>query len=205
MLDPDERVSDVLKTQISKSISDSQVDGLTVANQLWFMGKVLPAKLQQLRVWRTGSCVFSDVSVNEHPQVRGTIMDLTGHLEHHDSPNLDHWYEKQNRYTTAEAVIRVERAKLSAKPLPLGSAMERRMWLKRNFEKLPFRYVLYFMHCLMVQGAWKAGRVGWLWASLRTDVMRMIERKAFEMRIRGVDSTSRVYGPGAPDTRVTQY
>ena len=39
------------------------------------------------------------------PSWTGRILThVAGDLEHHDSPDLDHWLEKQNRYTTAEAI-----------------------------------------------------------------------------------------------------
>jgi hypothetical protein len=36
------------------------------------------------------------VAVFALPQL---VEDDSGYLEHHDSPDLDHWLEKQNRYT----------------------------------------------------------------------------------------------------------
>ena len=50
-----------------------------------------------------------DVAVNEHPIVDGETRDLPGEIEHHDSPNLHHWFDKQNRYSTAEALAQFQR------------------------------------------------------------------------------------------------
>lgn len=206
-LDPDERLTDELKRGIERIIAGGKADGIEVRNRLWFMGRPLPRSqaLQQLRVWRTGSCRFSGVLVNEHPIVAGRIIRSEGELEHHDSPNLEHWMHKQNRYTTDEALVRVEGQRLSAAPRLLGTPLERRMWLKHNFRRMPFRYALFFAYLYVAKGAWRGGRTGLIWARLRTEVMRMIEFKEIEMRIRGKFERQAANGPGDPDPRVPQH
>ena len=79
------------------------------------------------------------------------------------------------------------------------------MWLKANFLRLPFRYVLFFLYNWLWQGSWQAGWVGYVWARLRSDVMRIIEYKRREIEITGRLPTSRFYGPGRPDPRVKQF
>jgi glycosyltransferase involved in cell wall biosynthesis len=206
-LDPDERVSQELKLEIERVIRTGTADGIEVANRLWFMGRPLPRsqRLFQTRLWRTGHCRFSGVLVNEHPMVAGAVVRCGGELEHHDSPHLEHWYHKQNRYTTDEAIIRFTRQQLAAPPRLFGTRLERRMWLKKNFFRLPLRYAALFVYLYLVQGAWKGGRTALLWAQLRIEVMRMVERKEVEMRIRGRVSARTVVGAGRPDPRVPQF
>ncbi len=204
-LDPDERVTDALKSAISAEISRDAVDGMSVTLRLWFMGRRLPVSQPMLRVWRTGCCRFTDSRVNEHPVVGGPIRHLAEELEHHDSPNLEHWLEKQNRYTTAEAMAALEGV-LSALPgRLLGSSLERRMWFKRRFMSIPFRYQALFAYNLLVRGAARQGRVGWMWAHLRTEVHRLCEYKLREMQMQGGPYRHGPTGPGAPDPRVPQY
>ncbi len=182
-LDPDERLTEKLKDSIHAAILAGKADGLIIRRRLWFMGQPLPIKQPILRVWRTGECRFSDVTVNEHPIVEGRIVEVAGDLEHHDSPNLHHWFDKQNRYTTAEALAAHTNAKLAAEPKPFGSALERRMWLKKHFHRIPFRFPLLFLYHLIGLGAWRAGRVGWAWARLRIEVSRMVHLKTREMEL----------------------
>lgn len=203
-LDPDERLSDNLKSEISSAIVDQPCDGFSMIRRLWFMGRPLPVKHRLTRIWKTGRCRFTDVSVNEHPIVDGKVGNLRGEIAHYDSPDLDHWYEKQNRYSTAEAIIQFENRQLAAAPRLLGSEFERRMWLKRVFPKIPGRLSLFFLYCLIAQGAWKAGKVGWIWAQLRSEVMKMKEIKAYEMRLTGRLPSKRIYGAGSPDARAIQ-
>lgn len=185
-LDPDERVNDELKAAISRELSVTSTCGLRLWRRLWFMGTPLPVRDLNVRVWRTGCCHFTDVLVNEHPVVDGEVRTLDeGELEHYDSPDLNHWYEKQNRYSTSEALSRFKSLALGFQPRLLGSPQERRMWLKKNFWKMPGRYALMYAYHLIWLGAWRAGRPGRIWARLRTDVFRMQEYKLFEMESLG--------------------
>ena len=203
-LDPDERLSDELKASIQCLVNSGVPDGIIIPRRLWFMGTVLPVQKPILRVWRTGACRFTDVAVNEHPLVEGNIRRASGYLEHHDSPSLDHWLGKQNRYTTALAASQFEDRALAVPPRLLGSALERRMWLKRNFWKVPGRYLILFLYHLLVVGAWRAGRVGWIWAHLRTEVYRIWEYKRYEMEKLGHVPAQIPAYPGKPDPRVQQ-
>lgn len=184
-LDPDERLSDELKQNIAELTSRTDIAGWTVRRRLWFMGRPLPVTQVLLRGWRTGSCRFSDVLVNEHPLVEGKLAHADGHLEHHDSPDLHHWYDKQNRYSSTEAINAYRGSALSAMPRLFGNRLERRMWLKSRLLNLPFRSLAVFLYCYAVQGAWRAGRVGFIWSRLRADVYRMRANKLLELRLRG--------------------
>lgn len=204
-LDPDERISQELKNGLQDSMQRGGVTGFTLCRRLWFMDRPLPVKQSLVRVWRTGSCCFSNVAVNEHPIVKGSIISVKGELEHHDSPDLEHWLEKQNRYTTAEAVTAYQGRALADEPRLLGSSFQRRMWLKKHFRQIPFRYTLLLLYNWLWLGAWRCGWVGYAWARLRSDVMRFIDYKRREMEITGRLPAKGCYGPGQPDPRVPQY
>ena len=203
-LDPDERLSPELKSRLRKAMQKGVSDGFSVDRQLWFMGRPMPVRQRLVRVWRTGKCRFTDIAVNEHPIVDGSITHVLGTLAHHDSPDLDHWLDKQNRYTTTEAVIAYERSPLADHPLLLGTSFQRRMWAKKNFDYLPFRFLALFLYHWLLQGAWRAGWVGYAWSRLRCDVMRLREYKRKEMEITGRIPSVRFRGPGHPDNRVRQ-
>ena len=204
-LDPDERLSDTLKANLLAAMRRDEGDGFSLARRLWFMGRPLPVRQTLTRLWRSGRCRFTDIAVNEHPIVQGTLRHVAGELAHHDSPDLDHWLEKQNRYTTVEALIAYHQSPLADLPRLLGTRFQRRMWLKMHFHRLPGRFFLYFLYCWIWQGAWRAGWVGYAWAWLRSDVMRFIEYKRREIEITGRLPVKRCYGPGQPDGRVRQF
>jgi glycosyltransferase involved in cell wall biosynthesis len=204
-LDPDERLSERLKQEIESAIAGGGFEGLSMSRRLWFMSRPLPVKQNLVRVWRTGACRFSDVEVNEHPLIKGRVQHVEGDIEHHDSPDLEHWLDKQNRYTTAEAVATFNRTKLVEQPKLFGTKLQRRMWMKRNYMRVPFRYVVLFIYHFLVQGAWRAGWVGYAWSRLRCDVYRIWEFKYREMKITGRMPLKPPRGPGKPDPRVAQY
>lgn len=203
-LDPDERLTPELKASIEEAVSAGEADGLDLFRRLWFMGRPLTVRQKILRVWRTGHCRFENVAVNEHPIVDGTIATVSGDLEHHDSPSLHDWFAKQNRYTTAEAIAAVRKDGLSAPPRLLGSALERRMWLKRLYWRAPLRHLAMYLFCLFGQGAWRSGRAGRIWARHRVVVYRMIEDKVLEMRWTGRQVTLPDVQRGSPHPGAVQ-
>jgi len=201
-LDPDERLSDELKSEIARTLKQTTYDGFILWRRLWFMGKPLRVKAPVVRLWRTGKCKFSDVLVNEHPLIDGKIGEFAGLLEHYDSPTIEHWNEKQDRYTTMEAIMRVQGDALSAEPKLFGAALERRMFLKKAFIHVPFRYTWLWLYETLIRGALWSGGAGLHWVSKRIEVMKMIEAKAREMRRSGAILTVPKIPRGEFDPRV---
>lgn len=205
-LDPDERLTDELKQEIMAAATGSaKWTAYRVPIRLYFMGARLPSVLRLTRLWKTGSVRFSDVKANEHAHADGPESDLSSEIMHLDSPNLDHWLIKQNRYTTAEAVSQYKGSALALPPKFFGSALERRMWIKKNFWRVPGRYVILFLYHLLFIGAWRAGRVGWIWSHLRTEVYRLWEYKRVEIERTGKLPAKIPMQPGLPDRRVKLF
>lgn len=205
-LDPDERMTDSLKSSILDYINRGECSGLSFDRRLWFMGKQLPITQSVTRVWRTGHCRFTDVLVNEHPIIDGVVLHVPGQLEHHDSPNLEHWIDKQNKYSTLEAEIKASSQDLAASPRIFGSDLERRMWIKKHFYLCPFGYLLLFLYYYIYRSMWRAGWVGYAWSKLRSIVHFMIYAKYREMLILGeAKYAPYARGVGTPDDRVQNY
>lgn len=185
-LDPDERLTDDLKSEINDLLkSNPECCGYEMDRRLWFMGKPLHVLDPVLRLWRTGKCRFSDVIVNEYPLIDGPVGKLKGIMEHLDSPDLHHWWEKQNRYTTMEAIMRVREDALSAKPKLFGSQLERRMFLKKRIFRIPFYRQLLWFYEAFVRGAIWDGPLGCAYIHLRIEVFRLIELKVKEIKHTG--------------------
>lgn len=204
-LDPDERISIPLKEEIIDACATGGHDAYQVNIRLFFMDRPLPVRLNLLRLWRSGKAEFSNVLVNEHAKIAGTTGHLIADIEHRDSPDLHHWLEKQNAYTTAEAIAAHEGRALSVEPRLFGTKLQRRMWIKQNYRRFPGRYLVLFLYHYFVLGAWRAGWVGYAWSRLRSDVYRLWEYKLREIRITGRLPVKRSHGPGTPDPRVPQY
>jgi glycosyltransferase involved in cell wall biosynthesis len=204
-LDPDERLSDQLKKNLHEAMTENRSVGFSLNRRLCFMGKLLPVSQSITRVWKTGFCHFTDIMVNEHPVVHGSVKNITGTLYHHDSPNLHHWFEKQNKYTTAEATSAFFQLPLADRPSLFRSSFQRRMWIKKNFRYIPFRFLILFVYHYIWQRAFLAGYSGLAWARLRADLMRIKEYKLYEMKIKSAPYETLPSGAGNPDPRVYQY
>jgi len=185
-LDADERVSPELINEINIRLKgDPQENGFIIPIRLWFLGKPLHATIRNCRLWRKEKGRFSNVIVNEHLLTAGPIGYLKKFIEHFDSPNLHRWYEKQNYYTTMEAILMVRGGKLATKSKVLGNGLERRMFLKKHFHRIPFRFCLLWLYMMFIEGVWRDGEVGRTWVHLRLEVLRMKEFKYKEMKRNG--------------------
>ena len=204
-IDPDEFLSDDLKHSIKLNINKGNFDGFYVNRRLWFMNRPLPINQKILRVWRKGTCKFTNSLVNEYPIVHGLLSECKGEMRHYDSPNLEHWISKQNKYTSAEALASFNKLGLADKPLLFGHTLQRRMFIKKIFYKIPFRYIFLFLYHYIFLGAFREGYIGYIWANLRCDVYRMTEYKVRELNTIGEIDTSLHLGPGKPDPRCKQF
>lgn len=179
-LDPDERINHELASELFKL--NESCNGFYIHRRLWFMGGPLPVYDKVLRIWKLGTCKFTNNLVNEHPVVSGTVGTLNGVIEHLDSRDLSHWIEKQNRYTTFEAVSRLRNKHLAFEPNFWGDKRERNAFFKSIFLKVPFRYQINFILLLFKVKIWVSGRRGYNWALQRNWARRMVELKLNEMK-----------------------
>lgn len=89
-MDPDERLTDALKDELRTALKTDRTDiGYSCSLVLWFMGHRLDGvKMEIYRIWRTGKCHFTDISVNEHQILDGTWQHLGGGSRH-GAPRLE--------------------------------------------------------------------------------------------------------------------
>lgn len=200
-LDPDERLTDKVVKNIRNEIkNNSNFNGFSFDRRLFFLGKKLPAKQEVLRIWRKNKCVFSDQKVNEIPVIEGKVKKISGEILHYDSPSLDHWINKQNKYTTLESEEIQEIVKRSQKNRN-NIFNNKRLLFIRVFTKIPFRYFFLFLYFYFIKGLFLFGKVGYMWASLRVSVYFWIEVKYNnEGRILTYNNII-----GSPDSRCIQF
>tara|TARA_X000000368_G_C23037390_1_gene715184 strand:+ start:233 stop:1090 length:858 start_codon:yes stop_codon:yes gene_type:complete len=167
-IDPDEIISKQLKKNIEIELKNNEYNGFYLNRYLFFMGSKINVKQKILRIWEKGNCKFSNSLVNEYPIVKGNLKMIDGILEHHDSPDLFHWFNKQNLYSSLDALAYGKKEYLAFKPKLLGNSLERRMWLKKNFKYFPFRYLLLFFYNWIILGSWRSGEKGYAWSKLRS-------------------------------------
>jgi glycosyltransferase involved in cell wall biosynthesis len=203
-LDPDERLTEELFASIKDALTNPDTNkGFGFMRRLWFFGTPLHVLAPVVRVWKAGSCRFSDVIVNEHPIISGSVKMLDGILEHHDSVDLHAWLDKQNRYSTMEAIASITEASLSAEPRLFGSPMERRMFFKKHFFRIPFRYHIQFIYDFFRRQSFRDGKVGYEWTRLRIQITRWQELKVREMKVTGRRPQLPRAATGPFDPRIT--
>ena len=192
---------EAIRQQFEKGIPDD-VDGFTINWRLWFMGKQLHATSRVLRFMRRGKCKVTQVACNEHNTVPGKVLHLNAILEHKDTLNLHEWYEKQNLWTTREAIQRVNPPSNDEFPKLFGTRQQRKAFIKQLLNHMPLGKIVIFWYYFLIFGAWKDGRVGWTWASLRVWVHQVIVLKEREMREHGVPQIIPEGRHGVFDSRV---
>lgn len=108
-LDADERVTIELSREIQGILEQQEIAGVgyEVSRKAFFLGRWIkhcgwyPGYV--LRLFRRGDGRFSDNKVHERLEIEGPIGRLKADLLHHTDPNLWHYYEKFNRYTSLAA------------------------------------------------------------------------------------------------------
>ena len=108
-LDADERVTEELANEISQRLrsNDTRFNGFQIARRAYFLGRWMkhsgwyPGYV--LRLFRKGTGRFSERKVHEQLVVEGEIGRLKFDLLHFTDPNLFHYFEKFNRYSSLAA------------------------------------------------------------------------------------------------------
>jgi glycosyltransferase involved in cell wall biosynthesis len=108
-LDADERATKDLSSEIQFVLGQgvSSFVGYEIPRKAFFLGKWIkhcgwyPGYVT--RLFKRGAGNFSDNKVHEKLEIDGTVGRLRGDLLHYTDPNLRHYFEKLNRYTTLAA------------------------------------------------------------------------------------------------------
>jgi (heptosyl)LPS beta-1,4-glucosyltransferase len=117
-LDADERVLPELAVEIQNVISTNPSQAaFTVGRRAYFLGKWIrhsgwyPGKVP--RLFNKRRAKFSSAPVHEGLEINGIVGTLQHDLLHFTDPNLFHYFEKFNRYTTLAADDAFQRKKRS--------------------------------------------------------------------------------------------
>lgn len=193
-LDADELVSDPMAAGLTDALSTmpSDVCGVYVRRQLWFMGQWMRHggmyPTWSMRIWRKGCAVCESRDLDEHMLLtRGTARWVT--LDVIDSPLIDlsTWVDKHNRYSTSEvaAIRKADTSEQLIRPRLFGSSVERTRWIKLNvFYRLPgmLRASLYFLYRYVLRGGFLDGRKGLIFHVLHGFWYRfLVDAKLFEL------------------------
>jgi glycosyltransferase involved in cell wall biosynthesis len=108
-LDADERVTPELAAEIQGIVGSDRIDaeGYAVARRAYFCGKWIrhcgwyPSRV--VRLFHRGSAHFSETRVHEQLVIEGRVEDSRHDLLHFTDPDLKHYFEKFNGYTSLAA------------------------------------------------------------------------------------------------------
>lgn len=193
-LDADELVSDSMAARLAHALSamPSEICGVYVRRQLWFMGQWMRHggmyPTWSMRIWRKGCAVCESRDLDEHMLLtRGTARWVK--LDVIDSPLIDlsTWIDKHNSYSTREvaAARKAATSEQLINPRFFGSSVERTRWIKLNvFYRLPgmLRASLYFLYRYVLRGGFLDGRKGLIFHVLHGFWYRfLVDAKLFEL------------------------
>lgn len=106
-LDADEEIDPVLMSSIKQAITSTDCKGYTLNRKSQFLGRWMlhsgwyPDYLP--RLFRRDCGRFTPDSVHERIKIDGTLGKLEGHILHYTDPDIEHYLEKLNRYTSLSA------------------------------------------------------------------------------------------------------
>ncbi len=108
-IDADERLTKELVDEIQAKVSkeDEPLVAFEFPRKAYFLGRWIkhcgwyPGYV--VRLFRRNAGLFSDSKVHEYLEVNGKVGRLQHDLLHYTDPNLWHYFEKFNRYTTLAA------------------------------------------------------------------------------------------------------
>jgi len=108
-IDADECLTKELKAELNDlKNTETEHAAFDIARRAFFLNRQIkhcgwyPGYVT--RLFDKNLCKFKEIEVHEHLIVNGSIGKLKNDLEHYTDPNIKHYYEKFNNYTTLAAI-----------------------------------------------------------------------------------------------------
>ena len=200
ILDADERVSPQLYKDIQNAIHDSSMDGYYLKWKFVFLDAWMKHSWSHgwmMRLFRSDKGEYEnlnmtneggwDAEVHENVVIQGRCGKLPTCLDHESSHDLHRWIQKQNEFSTWNAMRRVQQLRA---PLPeirslfTEDPLKRRKWLKAVFLRLPGKPFLMFLYLYVVKCGFLDGVAGFYFCCLRASHELNINAKVFEHRLK---------------------
>jgi len=191
-VDADEEATPALLGEIAEvTASDSDHAGYFVGYDYLFDGKVLhhgqrAYKLVLFNRHKGRFEPFDDLDADNmweveghyQPLIDGSIGTLKNAMLHTDHDSLFHYFERHNRYSDWEAVVRAKKQFVSDSE----SQLDGRGRLKARFDRLPLKAPAAFTYSYVVKKGFLDGRAGFNFAMAKAFYYWQIELKANELR-----------------------
>lgn len=192
-LDADEVVTPELRDEMFQVIEDESRDAYRVPSKMMLQGQWLRHAgmypTYQVRLGRRDALSFVQVG---HGQREALPPERVGTLEHplvhySFSKGLEDWFEKHNRYSTAEARQALREAAeggIDWSGLLSGDGTSRRRALKQIAARMPFRPTLRFLYMYILRRGFLDGAAGYTYCRLLATYEYMTVVKMREHRLK---------------------
>jgi hypothetical protein len=192
MVDADERTPPDLVLEMQRAVAASAADIaiFRMRRKDFFLGKWL-RRSSGYPTWfgrlvRPGS-VRVERDVNEEYLTDGRVSHLQGHLLHFPfNKGIAYWYERHNRYSSMEALAKLQSAgaPISLKALMSADPIERRRALKLLLYRVPLRPTIVFFYLYIFRLGFLDGRAGLAFNRMRASYELFIDLKVLEAKRR---------------------
>jgi hypothetical protein len=122
--------------------------------------------------------------VNEEYIADGKVAYLQSHLLHYPfNRGVAYWYERHNRYSSMEAIAKVDSRALPVSFISLFGAdpIDRRRALKQIVYRLPLRPAIWFLYLYVFRLGFLDGRAGLAFSRMRASYETIIDLKVLEL------------------------
>ena len=195
IVDCDERITPELWDEIATVIENPGYNGYYLNRRVFFLGKWIRHGGKypdwNLRLFRHAKGRYEnlqtedipntgDNEVHEHVILEGAVGYLKEDMLHEDFRDLYHWLARHNRYSNWEARVYYnlltgmnETDTIGANLL--GTAVQRKRFLKKIWVRLPFKPLLRFILFYFIQLGFLDGKPGYIYA-------RLLSQYEYELR-----------------------
>jgi glycosyltransferase involved in cell wall biosynthesis len=192
MVDADERVPADLVAEMQAAVVavGDEVAMFRMRRKDYFLGKWLRRSSGYPswfgRLVRLGR-VRVEREVNEEYIAQGRVEHLQTHLHHYPfNRGIAYWFERHNRYSTAEAAAKLSlhRGRIDLTALFRGDPIDRRRTLKQLLYYVPLRPQIVFFYLYIIRLGILDGRGGLYFSRMRATYEMLIDLKVVEARRR---------------------
>jgi glycosyltransferase involved in cell wall biosynthesis len=188
-LDGDEEVTPELAEEIRAVLAEPRCSGYYVELDYRFLGQVLRHghHLRKLILFDRTRGRFEEqddlaatnageIELHYQPRIDGPVGTLEAPLRHDDRESLFHYFERHNRYSDWEALLR-QRASANGSQRPAHAQSP----AKALFNSLPFKPLAFFVYSYVVRGGFLDGRAGYHYALAKAFYYWQIRVKQLEL------------------------
>ena len=198
LLDADELIGNNLRDELRELHRSPKLQGIFITKNFYFLGKRLRFggfDFKALLMFRLGAAKFEEISfsdngldmeIHERLLLNGETVSTQFGLEHLDWNSFTHYIGKHNNYSSWEADVRTRvQGEKAVQPKLFGNIQERRRFLKKIVQTLPFEPVIWFLYHYIFRLGLLDGRRGLTAAVTRSFYIFMVRTKIIEKRFRG--------------------